>query len=106
MAVDSTATGAMRGGPLTKASQIKRTSSMVMIFDGLRMLDAQAARISARHNAQKYTNILLADGHAASFRTKDLPQVDEALETPNSGGTDPWERGFFYKDPQWRMDHP
>ena len=99
-------TGEVRGGPLTKLSQIKRSAEVAMIADGLRCIDGKAARISARHNGQKYTNVLLADGHAASYRSKDLPQANAQMGNTGNPGTAPWERGFFFKNPQWRFDHP
>ena len=72
--------------------------------DGLRVIDGKVARISARHNGKKMTNVMMADGHAESLPTKSLPQLDEHLQ--RKGGQDPWQKGYFYKNPQWRFDHP
>src|SRR5688572_10858000 len=87
-------TGEVRGGPLTKWSQIKKSSEMAMMADGLRVIDGKAARLSSRHNGQKYVNVLLADGHAASYRAKDLPQTNGQMGNVGTPGTAPWERGF------------
>ena len=96
--------GTVVGGPLSRQSQIRRTATMVMVLDGLRVIDGKVARISARHNGKKMTNVMMADGHAESLPTKSLPQLDEHLQ--RKGGQDPWQKGYFYKNPQWRFDHP
>ena len=101
------ASGEVRGGPLTKLSQIKKSAEVAMIVDGLRVVDGKSARISARHNARKYTNVLLADGHCESYRTKDLPQANNQLGNAGTNpGTAPWQRGFYYRNPRWRFDQP
>ena len=99
-------TGEVRGGPLTKMSQIKKSSETAMMADGLRVIDGKAARLSSRHNGQKYVNVLLADGHANSYRAKDLPQANNQMGNVGSPGTAPWQRGFYFTNPRWRFDHP
>jgi prepilin-type N-terminal cleavage/methylation domain-containing protein/prepilin-type processing-associated H-X9-DG protein len=72
------------GGPLTKMSQLKKSSELVLIFDGLQGFDVvpgdggaskgyNTSRISARHSKGKMTNILFADGHALSVQVGSLP---------------------------------
>ena len=99
-------TGEVRGGPLTKISQIKKSSEMAMIADGLRVIDGKSARLSSRHNGQKYVNVLHADGHANTYRAKDLPQANNQMGNQGDPGTAPWERGFYYTSPRWRFDQP
>jgi len=60
-------------GTLTKTSQIKKSSEMVMIFDGLQCHDINTNRISLRHAKGKQTNVLFADGHAVGVSAGELP---------------------------------
>ncbi len=66
-------------GTLVKTSQIKKSSEMVMIFDGLQCHDIDTNRISLRHAKGTQTNVLFADGHAVGVtgsskaKTGDLP---------------------------------
>ena len=100
-------TGEVRGGPLTKFSQIKKSSEVAMIADGLRCIDGKFARLSSRHNGRKYVNVLLADGHAFSYEAKTLPQANNQMgNTGTNPGTAPWERGFYFTSPRWRVDQP
>lgn len=55
-------------------SVIKKSAEMVMFFDGLVYhLDTNPNRLSARHGGKTMTNLAFFDGHAATFRTEDLP---------------------------------
>jgi prepilin-type N-terminal cleavage/methylation domain-containing protein/prepilin-type processing-associated H-X9-DG protein len=100
-------TGEIKGGPLTKYSQIKKSSEVAMMADGLRVIDGKFARLSVRHNGQKYLNVLLADGHAASYPGKSLPQANNQMGNAGTNpGTAPWERGFYFTEPRWRFDQP
>ena len=91
--------GEIKGGPITKISQIKKGSEIAMIFDGYQILDNKPDRISARHNRQKYTNFLFADGHAESIETARLPKVKEDFDAVDSV-----TRLAGYPHPKWRLD--
>ncbi len=69
------------------------------MYDGLRQLDYKTNRISARHMRKKYTNILLADGHAVSVETKSLPNLTDA--EIRGGDLKVYTRTPF---PKWRLD--
>jgi prepilin-type processing-associated H-X9-DG protein len=60
---------------LEKVSSMKRSSSLVFIFDGVFMNihNVNPHRVNARHNDRKVTNILFADGHAESVASASLP---------------------------------
>ena len=89
-------------GQLTKISQLKKSSELVLLFDGLRWLDGRAQALNARHNKQKLVNMLMADGHAASFEVKSLPQVGQI--TTAQWKTGPTSVFAPWPDPKWRMD--
>lgn len=86
-------------GKLTKISQFKKSTELALIYDGLRGNNGNCYKISPRHNNQKYTNILLADGHVTTFRWVDLPKISVAQWT----GTDLSVFGPT-PNPKWRMD--
>ena len=58
---------------LHKINQIRDNSQMVMIFDGIYILNLNANRINARHNNLTATNLLFADSHVSATPTKTLP---------------------------------
>jgi prepilin-type processing-associated H-X9-DG protein len=86
-------------GTTTKISQIRHPAEMVLLFDGLRILDDNTNRISGRHNQKKYTNLLMADGHVVMANRKSLPDLTESEML----GTD---LKVFDKFPgvKWRLD--
>ena len=61
--------------PIAKITQVHKPSDLVFIFDGVsfNMQTRNANRLNARHYSRTCTNILFFDGHAQTFRTKDLP---------------------------------
>jgi prepilin-type N-terminal cleavage/methylation domain-containing protein/prepilin-type processing-associated H-X9-DG protein len=61
------------GGPLTKISQIRKSSEMAMIFDGFECHDYETNNISLRHSRGKVCNFLFADGHAQSISARQNP---------------------------------
>ncbi|HZZ44617.1 MAG TPA: type II secretion system protein [Tepidisphaeraceae bacterium] len=65
-------------GTLTKLSQFKKSAELALIYDGLRGNNGNCYKIAARHNSQKYTNIMMADGHVETLRWADLPNVTVA----------------------------
>jgi prepilin-type processing-associated H-X9-DG protein/prepilin-type N-terminal cleavage/methylation domain-containing protein len=93
-----TVPGAM-AGKLTKLSQFKKSGELALIYDGLRGLNGNVYKISPRHNAQKYTNILMADGHVTTIRWADIPKIS----TAQWKGTDLTVFGQD-QNPKWRMD--
>jgi prepilin-type N-terminal cleavage/methylation domain-containing protein/prepilin-type processing-associated H-X9-DG protein len=59
---------------LTKQNMIRRSADIVYLFDGIYMnLGLNSARINARHGRSTQTNLLMFDGHAATFKTEQLP---------------------------------
>ena len=91
-------------GVLTKVGQIKKSAEMAMVFDGLWGHNFDTNRISARHARNKKTNVLFADGHAASVDATSLPTGtgtagdlggDFGSPSPNLGKV-PF--------PKWRLD--
>lgn len=103
-------TGEIFGGPLTKITQIHKASEMAMIFDGGPVChDYNTARISARHMKGKRTNILFADGHAASLDSKSLPNGGIPAPSASGGVIGTSDLGNVQKladhpFPKWRLD--
>ena len=81
---------------LWKLSDFRRSSDMVFIFDGIFMnlRGTNPNRISARHGKLTQTNILFADGHAATVITNSLPPLFDlnTLTQPQ------------YRNMRWRLD--
>ncbi|HEX8913415.1 MAG TPA: prepilin-type N-terminal cleavage/methylation domain-containing protein, partial [Humisphaera sp.] len=70
---------------LKRTFDVKDASRTVFLFDGIfANIHFDADRLHARHNGGTMTNILFADGHAASYDTVNLP----GGLGPNPGGTD------------------
>jgi prepilin-type N-terminal cleavage/methylation domain-containing protein/prepilin-type processing-associated H-X9-DG protein len=92
----------------TKASQIRKSSELVFVFDGILGLNYQATnanRLNARHNRATVTNLLFIDGHADSYPTATLPgglgDANPATTTYDKNNLrDPKYAG----GPKWRMD--
>jgi prepilin-type processing-associated H-X9-DG protein/prepilin-type N-terminal cleavage/methylation domain-containing protein len=99
------ATHEIFGGPLLKASAIKKSSEIVLIFDGLAEHDYNAYRISARHSNGKKCNMLFADGHAETIDKDSLP---DGMESPPAGIPTPDLKSVAKLDkkrfPKWRLD--
>jgi prepilin-type N-terminal cleavage/methylation domain-containing protein/prepilin-type processing-associated H-X9-DG protein len=97
-------------GEFSKLAKFKKSSELALMYDGLRLLDADFAKINARHNKQKITNFLMADGHAESIETKRLPrggptETQPKMSQAQINGTDmsvwnPWPY------PKFRIDQP
>ena len=95
-------------GELSKVTQFRKSAELALLFDGLRFHDASTARINARHNNQKYTNFLMADGHCETIETKTTPQfwgtaTQQAQRWRSTGGKTLAEFGP-YPHPKWRLD--
>jgi prepilin-type processing-associated H-X9-DG protein len=70
-----------------RVTQIRRTSELVFLFDGLLGLNYHAVnanRINARHKKATMTNVAFFDGHVESIYTKEIPG---GLGDANAGGT-------------------
>jgi prepilin-type processing-associated H-X9-DG protein len=82
---------------LEKLSSLHRSSDLVFLFDGIFMNinSTNPNRVSARHNKFTQTNLLFADGHAATFPTKDLPSPDFSPNTVMQPK---------YRNLRWRLD--
>jgi prepilin-type N-terminal cleavage/methylation domain-containing protein/prepilin-type processing-associated H-X9-DG protein len=94
-------------GEFSKLTKFKRSSELALMYDGLRLLDADFKKVNARHNRKRYTNFLMADGHCETIETKSLPrgpgEPAPALTQAGINGTDlnvfsPWPH------PKWRID--
>jgi prepilin-type processing-associated H-X9-DG protein len=100
MRILNNSTGQMYGGPMSRYSQIRKSAEMALVFDGLRVLDHNVNRISARHNNKKMTNILFVDGHCESLPTKSLPQDNKELNPSNTVD----RLSAEHPHPKWRLD--
>jgi len=84
---------------LNKIVQIKRSSEVALIFDGVLYNGplSNPNRIAASHLGQRYTNILFLDGHAESVARKLIPTTTTQFSTISTLNTQfPW--------PRWRID--
>jgi prepilin-type processing-associated H-X9-DG protein/prepilin-type N-terminal cleavage/methylation domain-containing protein len=65
------------GTPDWRLNRLSRlTSPVPLVFDGVWCFNGDPARINARHNGQRYTNVLFADGHCETPLTSTLPNDD------------------------------
>jgi prepilin-type processing-associated H-X9-DG protein len=94
------ATGEIFGGPLLKATQIRKSGEMAMIYDGLSEHDYDANRISARHSKGKKCNMLFADGHAEAIDVSALP--NGAVQSTGDLGSA--AKLTKKPHPKWRLD--
>jgi prepilin-type N-terminal cleavage/methylation domain-containing protein/prepilin-type processing-associated H-X9-DG protein len=88
---------------LPKLTQIRDSTRMVFIFDGVFMnIHFDANRVNARHYNRTRTNIAFFDGHAETFDTATLP----GGMGPIPQGTDIFASSVIGSgpDPAWRMD--
>jgi prepilin-type N-terminal cleavage/methylation domain-containing protein/prepilin-type processing-associated H-X9-DG protein len=85
---------------ITKYARIKRSSEMVLFYDGVYMNYAQAPgrqfRIAPRHNRGTATNIAFLDGHAETLPRKALPQTVDEFKVATLNAS--------YPTPVWRLD--
>lgn len=93
--------------PLPKITDIRKSADVVFLFDGisLNLQSTNANRINARHNKQTATNILFFDGHAATYRTADLPGgLGNANPATTTFGLSNLHNPKYAGGPQWRLD--
>ncbi|MGF1633288.1 MAG: prepilin-type N-terminal cleavage/methylation domain-containing protein [Phycisphaerae bacterium] len=57
----------------TKLSRFRDSSKLALIFDGIFRHELRGYTINARHGNADQSNLLLADGHAESFASKQMP---------------------------------
>jgi prepilin-type processing-associated H-X9-DG protein/prepilin-type N-terminal cleavage/methylation domain-containing protein len=95
-------TGQMFGGPMTRMTQIKRSSEMAMLFDGLRAHNYNTNNISVRHGNKKYANFAFADGHAESISIDALPEGTTAANSELRSADE--LRLNNRTHPLWRLD--
>jgi prepilin-type processing-associated H-X9-DG protein len=94
------ATKEIFGGPLTKATQIRKGSDIVMIYDGLAEHDYNAYKISTRHGKNRKSNMLFADGHCETVDKDQLPQGG----TQGAGDLNKIPKLEALMFPKWRLD--
>jgi prepilin-type N-terminal cleavage/methylation domain-containing protein/prepilin-type processing-associated H-X9-DG protein len=98
-ATSSVSLGRVRG-TLSKTSQIRKSSTMAMIYDGLMLHDLKTNRMSARHGKKTICNVMFADGHAEAVQIGFLPNgntlADSELRDVQYLSRVPY--------PRWRID--
>jgi prepilin-type N-terminal cleavage/methylation domain-containing protein/prepilin-type processing-associated H-X9-DG protein len=101
------------------SSMVRHSGDMVMLFDGLiynmftchsgnspngGSLSGNASRLSARHMRKTMTNMVFMDGHAASFRTVDLPGGMNPQSNAQDFLLDNLNQKYPPPNPRWRVD--
>jgi prepilin-type N-terminal cleavage/methylation domain-containing protein/prepilin-type processing-associated H-X9-DG protein len=91
-----------------KMSQVRKSSEMVFLFDGILGLNFQrtnANRLNARHNKQTATNILFFDGHAETYPTASLPGgLGDGNPALTTFGLANLQSSKYAGGPKWRLD--
>jgi prepilin-type N-terminal cleavage/methylation domain-containing protein/prepilin-type processing-associated H-X9-DG protein len=90
-----------------KMTQIPKSSQFVFVFDGvlgLNHMATNANRLNARHDKQRVTNILFFDGHAESFKTKDLPGGEGDANPAGTTFSVANLQQAKYNEIKWRLD--
>ena len=88
-------------GQWMKLTSIKNSSTLTIMFDGLRYFHFDRNRVNFRHNTNRTANFLFADGHAESLGIGVLPELDAAGFRNNNNAVKNLER---WPHPQWRLD--
>jgi prepilin-type N-terminal cleavage/methylation domain-containing protein/prepilin-type processing-associated H-X9-DG protein len=88
---------------LTRMATINRPSELVLFYDGLYMnlFSVNANRVNARHGNRKLTNLAFFDGHAATYRTEQLPGGFQATTSHFSLNT---LNSSYATGPKWRLN--
>jgi prepilin-type N-terminal cleavage/methylation domain-containing protein/prepilin-type processing-associated H-X9-DG protein len=68
---------------LHKLSQLRSPTTLALVYDGVSFHNQKAAMVNARHNKGTRTNVLYADGHAATVLTKEIVDLNETRLAPN-----------------------
>ncbi len=85
--------------PAASLDDIRRPSWLVGMFDGLYIRIHHENYINARHQDASITNLMMMDGHAASFRSTDLPGGAAGTGLINANNL-----AAFPPPPLWRLD--
>lgn len=98
-AVSSISQGQIKG-TLSKASQIRKSSTMAMIYDGLMLHDLKTNRISTRHGKKTICNVMFADGHAEAVQGGFLPNGNTLADSELR------DKQYLVRTPypRWRLD--
>jgi prepilin-type processing-associated H-X9-DG protein len=94
--------GRMLGGPMSKMTQIRKSSDMAMLFDGLRSHNYNTYNISVRHNKRRYANFLFADWHAEQIEGSALPEGFDINDSDLRSADVLASKNKKY--PLWRLD--
>ena len=98
-----------------RKSEIRDTTGVPMLFDGIFLLQGQFRRVGLRHGGESYANASFADGHVEQMQEKDYPDGVVSGYSPLSGtpeyGAPPPTTNFgellnFANGIQWRLDQP
>ena len=88
-------------GSWTKLVKVKNSSTLTIMFDGLRYFHGDRNRVNFRHNSNRTANFLFADGHAESLGIGVLPELKEGEFRHPDKGVKNLER---WPHPHWRLD--
>jgi prepilin-type N-terminal cleavage/methylation domain-containing protein/prepilin-type processing-associated H-X9-DG protein len=94
--------------PLPKITQIRKSSEVVFLFDGIAMNihSTNANRLNARHNKRTATNLLFFDGHADTYLTASLPGgLGDAMSPSNAFNLANLQSPKYVSGPKWRLDY-
>jgi prepilin-type N-terminal cleavage/methylation domain-containing protein/prepilin-type processing-associated H-X9-DG protein len=73
---------------LPKMSNIRKSSELALVFDGVAYnLTNNANRLAGRHNRYQQTNVVFYDGHAATYARKELPAATKYFNPANAALT-------------------
>lgn len=98
-------TGLMFGGPLIKQTQVRKSSEMVLLFDGIRSHNLYSKFISLRHGRKNQANVLFADFHAATIAAGQFPDGDPVPAASNAQLNSAQALADAGKTfPKWRLD--
>jgi prepilin-type N-terminal cleavage/methylation domain-containing protein/prepilin-type processing-associated H-X9-DG protein len=94
----------LRGNKLAKFSEIKNSSSLVFMWDGIRYFDSYVERFTPRHSSGRITNFLFADGHCESISRDTLPKTQADISEADLKGPNGAEKLRPWPHPQFRLD--
>ncbi len=89
-------TGKLVFGEVLRIHKLKRSSELVLIYDGNFPHQEDPDRISLRHDKQTTTNVLYVDGHAGPVKEKQLPKVQSDFSVLSNAR--------LFQNPAWRID--
>jgi prepilin-type N-terminal cleavage/methylation domain-containing protein/prepilin-type processing-associated H-X9-DG protein len=90
---------------ISKYNQMRRPSELVFLFDGFYMnLNMNSARINARHDGKRKTNLCFFDGHAITYQTDQLPGGGTQYSQSNLFTKSNLDTNFPSPAPKWRLD--